>query len=123
MSLTRRTFLLASAFCLAFALERQATAHALVVESVPAIDGTVSGSEIEIVLRFNSRLDHQRSLLTLIGPDGVNHRLTMSPESAPDTIQTKANGLRPGAYKLRWQVLAIDGHITRGDIPFHVTQP
>ena len=30
------------------------------------------------------------------------------------------DALSPGAYVLRWQVLAIDGHITRGDIPFVV---
>jgi methionine-rich copper-binding protein CopC len=29
--------------------------------------------------------------------------------------------LAAGAYRLRWQVLASDGHITRGEIPFTVT--
>ena len=29
-------------------------------------------------------------------------------------------GLAPGSYVLRWQVLSVDGHITRGDIPFKV---
>ncbi len=38
-------------------------------------------------------------------------------------LRATASGLRPGTYKLRWQVLAIDGHITRGDIPFRVTTP
>jgi methionine-rich copper-binding protein CopC len=28
--------------------------------------------------------------------------------------------LKPGAYKLQWQVLAPDGHITRGVVPFSV---
>jgi hypothetical protein len=28
--------------------------------------------------------------------------------------------LTPGPYVLRWQVLAIDGHITRGDVTFTV---
>ncbi|MFI4981818.1 MAG: copper resistance protein CopC, partial [Nevskiales bacterium] len=27
----------------------------------------------------------------------------------------------PGAYVVRWQVLSVDGHITRGDVPFTVT--
>jgi methionine-rich copper-binding protein CopC len=30
------------------------------------------------------------------------------------------DGLGSGAYRLRWQVLAVEGHITRGDIPFTV---
>jgi methionine-rich copper-binding protein CopC len=29
--------------------------------------------------------------------------------------------LLPGEYRLRWQVLASDGHITRGEIPFAVS--
>jgi methionine-rich copper-binding protein CopC len=33
------------------------------------------------------------------------------------------SGLAPGQYRLRWQVLAIDGHLTRGDIPFTVKAP
>jgi methionine-rich copper-binding protein CopC len=31
--------------------------------------------------------------------------------------------LAPGNYTIRWQVLAVDGHITRGDVPFTVTAP
>jgi methionine-rich copper-binding protein CopC len=123
MSLTHRIFSLMLALCLAFATGRQAVAHAVVVEASPAIEGSVAGPEVEITLRFNSRLDHRRSLLTLIGPDGAEHRLALSPDGAPDTLQAKATELAEGAYKLRWQVLAVDGHITRGDIPFHVTQP
>jgi methionine-rich copper-binding protein CopC len=29
-------------------------------------------------------------------------------------------GLVKGAYVLRWQILAMDGHITRGNVPFQV---
>jgi methionine-rich copper-binding protein CopC len=28
--------------------------------------------------------------------------------------------LSPGKYAIHWQVLAVDGHITRGQIPFEV---
>jgi methionine-rich copper-binding protein CopC len=33
---------------------------------------------------------------------------------------SRADDLKRGAYKLRWQVLAADGHITRGEIFFKV---
>ena len=36
---------------------------------------------------------------------------------------TTAAELQPGEYTVRWQVLAVDGHITRGDVPFTVTAP
>ncbi len=29
----------------------------------------------------------------------------------------------PGDCVLRWQVLAVDGHITRGDVPLSVKAP
>ncbi|TAI60323.1 copper resistance protein CopC, partial [Bradyrhizobium sp. Leo170] len=35
-------------------------------------------------------------------------------------LDAEAKGLSPGAWRLRWQVLSVDGHITRGDIPFTV---
>jgi copper resistance protein C len=123
MLLTRRIFLLIAALGLGLAVNWQAAAHALVVESSPAADSSVAGPEIALTLHFNSRLDHQRSRLTLIGTDGTEQRLTVLQTSAPDMLQATASGVAPGAYKLRWQVLAIDGHITRGDIPFRVTQP
>jgi methionine-rich copper-binding protein CopC len=37
-----------------------------------------------------------------------------------DVTVAKANDLQPGEYKLIWQVLATDGHITRGVIAFQV---
>jgi len=39
---------------------------------------------------------------------------------AADILSATANDLKPGEYQLRWQVLAVDGHITRGEIPFTV---
>ena len=38
--------------------------------------------------------------------------------SPPDKLVSEAKGLKAGAYVLLWQVLATDGHITRGRIAF-----
>jgi len=46
--------------------------------------------------------------------------LPITQEGAGDVLTANAD-LAAGAYSLRWQVLAIDGHITRGDVPFTVT--
>ena len=48
--------------------------------------------------------------------------LVLDKQASPDTLTTKAADLQPGAYKIAWQVLAPDGHITRGLIPFTVTR-
>jgi methionine-rich copper-binding protein CopC len=100
-----------------------ADAHAIVTQSTPAADAAVTGPDVTVELCFNSRIDHLRSRLTLYLPDGGSRPLSQAPGAAPDVIAAKAAGLPPGAYRLRWQVLAVDGHITRGDIPFRVVAP
>ncbi len=101
---------------------RTAAAHAVIIDSVPAVDAAVAGDS-DVTLHFNSRIDHQRSRLTLIAPDGSASLLTIVSDSAPDVVAAKLNGLATGQYRLRWQVLAIDGHLTRGDIRFSVKAP
>jgi hypothetical protein len=96
-----------------------AAAHAILMESVPATNATAKGPDIAFDLRFNSRIDHRRSRLTLTLPDQSQQVLQIAEDSAEDRLDTKAT-LQPGTYTLRWQVLAIDGHITRGDVPFTV---
>jgi copper resistance protein C len=95
-------------------------AHAILVESTPAPKATVSGPDVDIRLRFNSRVDGERSHLTVVFPDAKEQTLTLLPQGKPDVLTAKAVGLAPGAYRLRWQVLAKDGHITRGEVPFQL---
>jgi methionine-rich copper-binding protein CopC len=96
-----------------------AAAHAILMESVPAVNGTAQGPEIAFDLRFNTRIDHKRSRLTLIRSEASQQVLPIDRDGADDHIATRAS-LPPGTYTLRWQVLAVDGHITRGDVPFTV---
>ena len=98
-------------------------AHAIIVESTPEVNGVVAGPLLEIKLRFNARLDWSRSKLTLISADGTSRAISLSLPTSPDSISAKVGNLVPGKYQLHWQVLAIDGHITRGEIPFRVVIP
>src|SRR5471032_1781098 len=84
-----------------------AQAHAVIIESTPAADAVVAPGDAEVTLHYKSRIDHQRSRLTLIGVDGVTRALTIVPDSAPDVVAAKIDGLAAGQYRLRWQVLAI----------------
>src|SRR5438094_5307120 len=96
-------------------------AHAVLLESSPALKSAVSGPDVPVKLRFNVRIDALRSRLTLIRPDGSTQALEISKQTPADTLSAEATGLAAGAYRLRWQVLASDGHITRGEIPFTIT--
>jgi methionine-rich copper-binding protein CopC len=97
-----------------------AQAHAILVESQPAPGGSVGAGRVDISLRYNSRVDAGRSRLTLTRPDGTQAVLPVAPAGAGEVLTARAE-LAPGSYSLRWQVLAIDGHITRGDLVFTVT--
>jgi len=114
--------LLLSAAAFSF-IAAAASAHAVLLESTPSSKGTVAGPDVPIKLRFNVRIDTSRSRLTLVGAVGFTQALEISKESPADALVTHATGLLPGEYRLRWQVLASDGHITRGEISFTVTHP
>jgi copper resistance protein C len=104
-------------------MARSAMAHAILLESNPSINSSIAGPGIPIKLRFNVRIDATRSRLTLLKPDASTESLALSKDAPADTLESQAQGLKPGEYRIRWQVLASDGHITRGEIPFQVTRP
>ncbi len=99
-----------------------ASAHAILVQSTPEPDASIGPGPTELVLRFNSRIDHARSRLTLIRPDKSHLNVPIAPDMPPDIIAAHLD-LPAGTYVIRWQVLATDGHITRGDVPFTLTAP
>jgi len=103
-------------------LAASATAHAVLLESNPSLKGTVPGPDVAIKLRFNVRIDAARSRLILVHADGSTQMLEISKRTPPDALLSEAKGLAAGDYRLRWQVLASDGHITRGEIPFSVAR-
>jgi len=105
---------------LVFALVTVASGHAILIETTPAANATVTGPVVTLRLRFNSRIDAARSQLIVVLPGSRSRKLLLQPQPSPDTLISRAGGLTRGTYKLRWQVLADDGHITRGEVPFKV---
>jgi methionine-rich copper-binding protein CopC len=95
--------------------------HAVLKESNPKANSKVAGPDVPIMLKYNSRIDAKMSKLQLLNPDHSTSDLTIERQKAPDTLNARTTGLKPGSYRIRWQVLASDGHITRGEIPFTVT--
>ena len=95
-------------------------AHAILVRSTPSPNQVVNGKAVSIDLRFNSRVDGKRSRLSLVDPAGTVRELSID-QPSQDALVSHASDLAPGRYLLRWQVLAADGHITRGELPFQAT--
>jgi methionine-rich copper-binding protein CopC len=100
-------------------LPRAALAHAHLMTSSPAANGSVQGPNVAIDLKFNSRVEKKGSMITLVMPGGQAQRLTLDAQSDDVNLDARAR-LKAGNYTLRWQALSTDGHITRGEIPFSV---
>lgn len=97
-----------------------AAAHAVLLEATPAASASLKGPDVAIRLRYNVRVEAGRSRLSLLLPDKSVKPLTIGQQPSPDILTAQAAGLTPGEYRVRWQVLASDGHITRGEVPFTV---
>ena len=108
--------IVALALCVSFAT--QAQAHAILIDSTPAPLGHVAAGHVAVSFRYNSRIDAGRSKLLLQQGD-ASTRLALAPPDAPDLLRAELD-LKPGDYVIAWQVLATDGHITRGRVPFTV---
>jgi len=102
-----------------FLIPRIALAHAILVSSTPAANAVVREDSTAVELRFNSRVDGQRSRLTLVLPNGQTQPLPLEKQTAATTLNSHL-AAKPGSYIIRWQALSTDGHITRGEIPFTV---
>lgn len=99
---------------------RAAFAHAILVRSTPADHAIVHKHDVQIALEYNSRIDAARSLLKLSDAAGNNIPVKIQPAKAVQTLRAIAGNLANGIYHIHWQVLASDGHITRGDLAFTV---
>lgn len=101
-------------------LARYSNAHAILVASTPGENSVVAGPDVVITLRFNVRVDGVRSRISVVRPDMSVQHLTINKQTSPDLLTAGATGLTPDTYRIRWQVLAADGHISNGEVPFTV---
>ena len=95
-------------------------AHAIVVAASPGVNARIAPGPLNIRLQFNSRIDLDRSRLTLSDPDGAERAVAISHEEAAGVLAGVGRATIMGPWKVRWQVLSVDGHITRGEIAFSV---
>ena len=97
-----------------------AFAHAILVRSTPADQSVVHSHQVQMALEYNSRIEASRCTLTLTNLAGTPVPLQMEHSAKSWELKAAANHLVDGKYQIHWQVLASDGHITRGDVTFTV---
>lgn len=70
----------------------------------------------DVILRFNGRIDATRSRLSIVNADGsIAQKIDSEAGEDPATLKGHLAELKPGSYTLRWEVLSVDGHISRAD--------
>lgn len=120
MSRGRRAFLrLAGGGIAWLVVVSNASAHSILLESVPGAGETVTPPP-QLVLRFNSRIEKSLSTVTLVGPKSTTIQLLRQESALPQTLIYRLPGLNPGHYQAKWKVLSADGHITEGVVTFTV---
>jgi hypothetical protein len=103
---------------------QQAAAHALLVEAIPAEAATLESSPPQLMLRFNSRIEHKLSRAALmLGEGGEPQPLTVDAATTPDRLIAPLPALAPGSYVVDWQVLSVDGHRAAGKLRFRIRGP
>jgi len=97
-----------------------AWAHAVLLQSTPEPAAVVAGMAVPISLQFNSRIDGSRSRLTVACANAAETALALAAQTTPNRISASLKSIKPGPCRVQWQVLATDGHITRGAFSFRV---
>src|SRR5438034_9643915 len=90
-----RRILLAFLFVVAAAsllFGASAIAHAVLLESSPALKSSIPGPDVPLRLHVNVRIDAARTRLILVDPDGSLQTLEISGQDPPNTISAKEIG-------------------------------
>jgi methionine-rich copper-binding protein CopC len=119
LALMRRWGALGAGACI-LGLAGAAPAHSILLESSPGAGATVMAPP-QLTARFNNRIEKPLSRLRLLDERGEPLPLAAPVADGPaDRLTTALPSLRPGTYRVEWQVLSTDGHIVRGGFSFRV---
>ena len=100
-----------------------ALAHAQLVNSIPAVGGTVA-SPSEIRLKFTEGVEPRFSGIALTDASGAAEPLraaSVDPADHSVLIAKVGKTLPPGVYTVTWHVVSVDTHRTQGNFHFTVT--
>ena len=94
--------------------------HAYPMIVVPPDGATLREPPREIRMQFTEGLEMEFSRIVVKSADGEIFSQGKLRRLADDTIAIDLKPLRPGAYRVEWQVLSVDTHVTDGVLRFTV---
>ena len=113
---------LLAALLLSFAVSGVSLAHSRLTGSTPAAGARLAQSPERIVITFSEGAEPEFSTFALLDRSRTHFELDHPPLIEGDKVSIFAQpNLPPGAYTVQWKVVsALDGHLTRGSIPFRI---
>lgn len=98
------------------------SAHAVLLESVPADGELLAGPPAEVALRFNESVEVTPDGIRVLDPEG--ERVDLEDARHGDTREwvrvSLSDTAEDGTYLASWEVLSADGHVIRGSLVFHI---
>ena len=94
--------------------------HAYPMIVVPPDGATLREPPREIRMHFTEGLEMEFCRIVVKSADGEIFSQGKLRRLADDTVAIDLKPLRPGAYRVEWQVLSVDTHVTDGVLRFTV---
>jgi methionine-rich copper-binding protein CopC len=111
----------AAGLVLSLGLPGQADAHARLVTATPAANAMAMPAPTELRLKFSEGLELKFAKVTVTGPDKravATGPAKLAPDDETALIVPLPAPLAEGKYEVEWQVVAKDGHKTKGAYGF-----
>lgn len=100
-------------------LPQPVSAHANMASSSPLSNSELADAPTEIRITYTEGIDAKLSSMTLWNADGAE--IAGEVKSDGDkTLVKSISSLPNGVYKVKWQVLSVDTHVTEGSFEFAV---
>ncbi|MGH7988015.1 MAG: copper resistance CopC family protein [Candidatus Binataceae bacterium] len=98
-----------------------ASAHAFPLSEQPRVGATIKHPPSRVAIKYDSPIQKLFSKLQVLNSAGAEEAsASPSVSSNQRTLSVKLKPLAPGTYKVRWVVVARDGHRTEGSYEFTV---
>lgn len=99
-----------------------AGAHAFLDTANPAVGATLKSPPAEVSITFTEALEPAFSRITVVDESG--QRVDLGNDHAasdnPMRFSVGLKALKPGSYKVLWQVTSVDTHKTKGSYAFTI---
>ena len=106
----------------ALVLPAAASAHAVLLRTVPQASGTVNTAPREVALTFSEAVEPRFAIVSVTDA-AANRETAGAPRRSsadPDTIVIPLKRIAEGWYLVYWRVISVDGHPVRGAFVFAV---